>query len=207
MDKGDGPDTIANYVLLRRGKRKDYFTGALPWPQKGATSVMLPLGTSAPVKGISIPAAANAASAGTAWETGGSTVAAGTRVWTSIANTIQVTDVINASGTTGTGGHYPNIYADLTAATAATINQIRQAFQTQRLLERDARGGTRYTEIIKAHFGVISPDARLQRPEYLGGSSTYIETRAVAQTSAAGLTGGNTPLAQLGAVSRYGGVS
>ena len=63
------------------------------------------------------------------------------------------------------------MYADLSTATAATINAIRTAFQVQKLLERDARGGTRYTEIIRSHFGVVSPDSRLQRPEYLGGSS------------------------------------
>ena len=66
------------------------------------------------------------------------------------------------------GTQMPGLYADLSQATAATINQLRQAFQIQKLLERDARGGTRYTEIVRSHFGVISPDARLQRPEYLG---------------------------------------
>ena len=65
------------------------------------------------------------------------------------------------------------LYADLSTATAATINAIRIAFQVQKLLERDARGGTRYTEIIRSHFGVVSPDSRLQRPEYLGGSSVH----------------------------------
>ena len=66
------------------------------------------------------------------------------------------------------------LYADLSAAAAVTINSMRQAFQLQKLYERDARGGTRYTEIIRAHFGVVSPDARLQRPEYLGGSSARV---------------------------------
>lgn len=199
VDKGDGPDSIANYVLLRRGKRKDYFTGALPWPQKGATSVTLPLGTTAPVFGIGVSAGQLAANEGgsNSWSTRGQDLA--DPRWRSASDWIDI-----AAQTTGapSASNKPQIYADLSQATAATINQIRQAFQTQRLLERDARGGTRYTEIIKSHFGVISPDARLQRPEYLGGNSTYIETRAVAQTSAAGLTGGNTPLAQLGAVSQ-----
>ncbi len=75
------------------------------------------------------------------------------------------------------------LFADLTEATAITINQLRQAFQIQRLQERDARGGTRYTEIIRAHFGVISPDARLQRPEFLGGGSQSVQITPVAQTS------------------------
>lgn len=92
------------------------------------------------------------------------------------------------------------LYADLSSATAATINQIRQAFQIQRLLERDARGGTRYTEIVRSHFGVVSPDARLQRPEYLGGGSTPIQINPVAQTGQTGLTGGSTPLGTLAAV-------
>ena len=74
-------------------------------------------------------------------------------------------------GTVAAGG-YPDVFADLSAATAATINSLRQAFQLQKLYERDARGGTRYTEIVRAHFGVVSPDARLQRPEYLGGGSS-----------------------------------
>jgi len=113
------------------------------------------------------------------------------------------------SGTTGTGSYVnfgavstnPNsMYADLTQATAATINQLRQSFQIQKLLERDARGGTRYTEIVRSHFGVISPDARLQRPEYLGGGSSPIIINPVAQTSGTGVTGGSTPLANLAAI-------
>ena len=92
----------------------------------------------------------------------------------------------------------PKIYADLSAVTAATINQLRQSFQIQRIYERDARGGTRYTEILKAHFGVTSPDARLQRPEYLGGSSTRINVNPIAQTSAT--VAGQTPLATLSAM-------
>ena len=77
----------------------------------------------------------------------------------------------------------PNIRADLSQATAATINQLREATQIQALYERDARGGTRYTEILRAHFGVMSPDARLQRPEYLGGGSSQINIHSVPQTS------------------------
>lgn len=100
---------------------------------------------------------------------------------------------------TPTIGIYPsNLYADLSTATAATINQIRQAFQIQKLLERDARGGTRYTELVRSHFGVVSPDARLQRAEYLGGGTTTINVNPVAQTSATGVTGGSSPLGNLG---------
>ena len=96
-----------------------------------------------------------------------------------------------------TTGNRPDVYADLTEATAATINQLRQAFQIQKLYERDARGGTRYTEIIRAHFNVVSPDARLQRPEYLGGGQSYVNLHTVPQTSAS--DPGPTPQGNLAA--------
>jgi hypothetical protein len=92
------------------------------------------------------------------------------------------------------------LYADLSTATAATINQLRQSFQIQKLLERDARGGTRYTEIIRSHFGVISPDARLQRPEYIGGGSTNININPIAQTSGTNASGTTTPMGTLAAM-------
>jgi len=108
-------------------------------------------------------------------------------------------------GTAATSG-LPMIYADLADATAATINQLRQAFAVQRLLERDARGGTRYTEIVRSHFGVISPDARLQRPEYLGGGSTTIAINEVEQTQATGASGTSTAQGNLAANVRAGAV-
>lgn len=77
-----------------------------------------------------------------------------------------------------------NLWADMTHVTPGTISELRQAFQIQRLLEKDARGGTRYTEILDAHFGVTSPDSRLQRPEYLGGKRIPINIDQVLQTSA-----------------------
>ena len=89
------------------------------------------------------------------------------------------------------------LYADLSSATAATINALRQAFQIQKLLERDARGGTRYTEIIKSHFGVTSPDARLQRSEYLGGGTAPIMVSPIAQTES---SAGSTPQGNLAAI-------
>jgi len=101
---------------------------------------------------------------------------------------------IEENGTTG----YPNIRADLSQATAQTINSLREAFQIQRMYERDARGGTRYIELIKSHFGVESDDARLQRPAYLGGGSQPINISPIAQNSATGATG--TPQGNLSAI-------
>lgn len=191
VDKGDGPDTYTNYSLLRRGKRHDYFTSALPWPQKG-DSVTLPLGQAAPV----------------AYD--GSAYYPNTSSYLSVYSTHydDYRDVVDPTSGPGAvlpddGGHAANdytLYADLSQATAATINSIRNSFQVQRLLERDARGGTRYTEIVRSHFGVTSPDARLQRPEYLGGGSAPIIINPIVQQSATAITGTDTPLGTLGAV-------
>lgn len=93
--------------------------------------------------------------------------------------------------------YFNNLYADLSTATGATINAMRLAVATQQFLEKDARGGTRYTELLKNHFGVDPEDARLQRPEYIGGGRTPVETQAIPQTSATGITGGTTQLGAL----------
>ena len=203
VNKGDGPDLYTDYTLLKRGKRHDYFTSALPWPQKG-TAVSLPLGTSAPVfgtgKALGLTDGTNNAGLITSSTTYAIPKQPGynANVGTTVADGTTGLAANKALGvvTSGVSG----LFADLSAATAATINQLRQSFQIQRLLERDARGGTRYTEIIRAHFGVISPDARLQRPEYLGGGSTPIQINPIAQTSGTNASGTTTPLGNLAAV-------
>ena len=208
VDKGDGPDGAAatNYAILRRGKRHDYFTGSLPWPQKGGTAVTLPLGTTAPVYGT-----------GKSLGLTDGTLEYGLYTASSGEALVREGAYNKANGAAGNSGGYAvnpkslgvvlngtsGLYADLSAATAATINQLRQSFQIQKLLERDARGGTRYTEILRSHFGVTSPDARLQRPEYLGGGSTPINISPIAQTSGTSISGQATPQGNLAAMGTY----
>ncbi len=192
VNTDDGPDANGDYKLLRRGKRHDYFTSALPWPQKG-DPVTIPLGQFAPVE--SIPGLTN--------------------VSMQIRNSNDDTLVVDAAGmdtsaagdtrygagfTPGYSDPNGRLQANLTDATATTINALRQAFQVQKLLERDARGGTRYTEIIKAHFGVSSPDARLQRPEFLGGGSSRVDIVPVAQSTQDLDIGQDSPMGTLAGV-------
>lgn len=201
-----GPDPIDVYTLRRRGKRKDYFTGALPWPQKGA-AVQIPIGGRAQVFG---DAPVNGSyNDGTnvynmnqpmSLHFNGSTDANIKGVFPTYpyTGTVDVTG-LGLWADAGQGG----LYADLSSATSQTINALRQAFQLQRLLERDARGGTRYTEIVRSHFGVISPDARLQRPEFLGGGETPININPVAATAQGSANLGD--LASFGTVASSGG--
>lgn len=186
INTGDTGDLASDFVLRRRGKRHDYFTSCLPFTQKGQ-AVTLPLGTTAPI---------------VQEQTGGfKLMESGVGVPQNIKVAPSAVDVqFGATGSMAGGNldYAGGLVADLSLATAATINQLRNAFQIQKLLERDARGGTRYTEHLKASWGVTSPDFRLQRTEFLGSGSNAITINPVAQTSGSG-TYTDTPLGNLAA--------
>ena len=168
------------YELLNRGKKHDYFTSALPWPQKGA-DVTIPLGTTAPIATDAVVGSGNMSVQATADSDNQHGLYAPAD-----------SDLLLGNSTSGSP-----LFADLTEATAATINQLRLAFATQKFLEIQARGGSRYIEVIKNHFNVTSPDARLQRPEFLGGGSSPVNISPVAQTSS---TDSTTPQGNLSAI-------
>lgn len=211
VEKGDGPDDVADYKLVRRGKRHDYFTSALPWPQKGP-GVEIPLTGNAPIigNGNAINFTTNLSNNFALQITtrGGSESTPNLRFVGGQGNAAlpssdpgPVSQSVSNYPLVGLAKSESGLVADLSEVTSATINSLRQAFQIQRLYERDARGGTRYTEILRSHFGVVSPDARLQRPEYLGGSSSPININPVQQTSATDATSPQGNLAAFGLAS------
>jgi len=180
---GDGPDDPATYTILNRGKRHDYFTSSLPWPQKSDSNsgVQIPLGNEAPIKVDSTD-----------------TPSLSVRDGNDNAKFLDSSGANLALGAS-LGGTAP-LFADLSEATAATINQLRQSIAVQRMFEKDARGGTRYIEVVFNHFKVRSPDLRLQRPGYLGGGRTQLNITPVAQTSQAfGTATVDTPQGNLAA--------
>ena len=191
VDKDDGPDATADYSILKRGKRHDYFTACRPNPQKSdAGAVTLPLGTSAPLVGtLSVTGESGqgpifdvGSAVGVVLEAGSSGDPHDTFGQRTLGSNPSVGDnyIWNDPNLEGDLSAHT---ADLTGATAATINQIREAVQLQRFYEKDARGGTRYTEILRNHFGVVSADQRLQRPEFCGASSTQINFVPVPRTA------------------------
>lgn len=170
----DSPQSFLQFPLQRRGKRHDYFTSCQPWAQKGPL-VSLPLGDSAPVVGVAPFTVEFANDGNFPWELGGG------------AGSNAVDATLSNPGQTYNPGQPltwsdPNLQADLSSATAATINAIREAVTLQQFYERQARAGTRYVEQIESMFGVRSPDMRQQRPEYLGSSSMPLSYHPVAQT-------------------------
>jgi len=193
---GDAATTEPTIVLRRRAKSHDYFTSCLPWPQK-FTPPSLNIGGNAPVKGLAIATGVGTTVAGTPAASKESPNVAPSG-WTGHTHSVPVANISFRSSSTTLV--QPDIYADLSVATGISINQFREAMMVQTLLERDARGGTRYTEIVRSHFGVVSPDARQQRPEYIGGGSTPLQTTPVAVT-----TGPNVDLGKLGGAATAAG--
>ena len=228
---GDGPDPISNYTLRKRAKRHDYFTSALPWPQKGP-SVDVGLTGNAPVLGngsmnidtinynfqntpkggISMGIEPFSAGVNSPYSTGDLHLFDRSRypdhprfdprLGTNLVGVSYLDDSSGEGGDSSEYAAYPitfsmtgkgrvdvslnstnGLYADLSGVSAITINDLRQAFQIQKFYEKWARGGSRYTETLRVMFNVISPDARLQRPEYLGGTHSRVNVVPTAQTS------------------------
>ena len=187
----DGPDGAVTtyYVIQKRGKRKTYITSCLPWPQKGP-AINLPLGQTAPVipDVSNLPLSNNPTFQSTTGNENASLrLSAG-------ADTLDLTQNMTDAG--AASWQNSGLVVDLTGATSSTVTEIRQAFQLQKMAERDARGGTRYTEILMSHFKVKSPDQRLQRSEYLGGGRSPVGMQTVPQTSS---TDATTPQGNLSA--------
>lgn len=200
-------DSLDNYSLRKRVKRRDYFTTGLPWPQRGP-DVGLNLSGDIPVVGNGN---------GIQFVGGGRTLSfqsnfSPTNNGTGISAFFPYDTPVSVDATTtGTRlGSFNNplgistdpsksgLIGKLSAATMITVTELRNAFQVQKLYEKDARGGTRYTEIIRMHFGTVSSDARLQRPEYLGGSHQRININTVVQNSSS-TTSDSDPLGTLAA--------
>lgn len=201
IDYGDTDGPSALYTLKKRGKRKDYFTSALPFVQKGP-DVMLPLGGYAPVvgDGSTLGLTDGVNDFGALLNNTYNSISVGKSLFGAPLNTV-LTDIVqghNKSIGLTTNPEKSGVHVDLSSATSATINSLREAFAVQHLLERDARNGTRYVESLLGHFRVQSPDFRLQRPEYIGGGRVEFAVNSVAQTGGTA-SGVETPQGNLAA--------
>jgi hypothetical protein len=178
LDTDDGPDTATDYVLQKRGKRFDYYTQALPQPQKG-DAVSLPLGTTAPVQQDGNPLSVR--DSGSTW----------TKDLGSVTSDANVKFSGTAPSTSGSIYFSGGLEADLTSATAATINDLREAMSIQKLLEMDQRGGTRYPEIVANHFQVSfhEPSVRSEVLSINRSPLNITPTPTTANTSAQVTTG------------------
>lgn len=202
VNKGDGPDSPDDYKMLKRNKRHDYFTSALPWPLKSPSGpVTIPIGTEAPVIGNGMALGLtdgsndfglNSMVSGSSYFLNAQVPRYGTEIGTTGTSATYATGSVGVTP----DGEKSGLYADLSSASSITVNQLRQAIAMQGLMEALARSGSRYRELLRGVFGVISPDARLQVPEFLGGSKDYITMQQVPQTSA---TDGTTPQGHLAA--------
>lgn len=189
----DGPDVPDGYGLLERNKRFDYFTQALPWPQKGNTAVTIPITGNAPVvsTGTGVP---------TFFETG------------DIPHAMQFTngnqdntwEGATPTSTTSARWGTTNLVAALGLTNSTTINELRTSVTLQQYLEKEARGGTRYNEFVWNMYRVRTQDSRLSRPEFIGGGHAPILTIPIAQTSATDAEGSTTPLGNLAATGYVG---
>lgn len=212
INTGNGPDAFTDYQLLGRGKKKDYFYGSLTAAQKG-TAVPFLSGTAnvyGPAHTVNTGAGAfqlwNTTDSAVNFGTidpivGGAAVRLGATGWATFGGGDAGTglNLGTAAQYTSLGATTAPPYADLSTNLTDVVNTLRLAFQTQKFLERDARGGTRYIELILSHFGVTNPDFRLQRPEYLGGGVSDITTNPVPQTTPTGIAGTTTKFGDLGA--------